>query len=410
MKISIAAQIYDPPINGQAVFTVHLAEGLVRIGHEVLVFMPSPRGHPYRTTRNGVIVQAIRAVSLFPLYDDVYVTPFPARAIGRLLDEFQPQLVHLQDHYPLCRGALRAARRRGLPLVGTNHFLPGNMTAHIPIVSRHPALAENILWKQALEVLDCLDAVTAPTETAVSILREQGLRVECRAISCGVELDRFYPDPSVDREKLCRRYGLDTTCKLVLYVGRVEKEKRIELLLAALARLRRDDVQLAIAGSGHHAHFLHKLAARLGLGRRVVFTGHIPDEDLPAFLNSVDIFAMPSDVEMQSIATLEAMATARPVLAADARALPELVAHGVNGYLFRPGDAADAARHLAELADYPKRWIAMGAHSREKALQHDVRRTVSLYEELYQKVLATAQGRSSRLSRQTGRKREEYHA
>ena len=97
---------------------------------------------------------------------------------------------------------------------------------------------------------------------------------------------------------------------------------------------------------------------------------------------------MPSEAELQSIATLEAMATHRPVLAADARALPELVDVGRNGYLFRPGDPIDAADKMRKLTAERSRWPALGQRSREKALTHAIPNTLRRYEEWYREALA----------------------
>ena len=171
-------------------------------------------------------------------------------------------------------------------------------------------------------------------------------------------------------------------------MGRVDGEKRLDVLIRALALLQREDIQLAIAGRGTALYELKELAAGLGLGQKVVFTGFIPAEDLPSLLNSADIFAMPSQAELLSIATLEAMACARPVLAADAWALPELVSEGINGYLFKPGDEADAARKMALLADGPEKWAAMAAASLEKVQAHSLENTITSYEEFYMRVLA----------------------
>jgi glycosyltransferase involved in cell wall biosynthesis len=124
MRLMIAGQTYDPKINGPGVFTVHLAEGLAHRGHEVMMIIPSNRRRAYGSLVKGVQIRPIRAISLAPFYRDVSVTPWPSRQVGVLLDQFHPDIVHIQDHYPLCRGVLHAARARGRPVVGTNHFLP----------------------------------------------------------------------------------------------------------------------------------------------------------------------------------------------------------------------------------------------------------------------------------------------
>ncbi len=383
MRIVLAGQTYNPPINGPGVFSVQLAEGLAREGHQVMVLTPSTSLRAVRQFQNGVRVEGIPAVPLFPPYVDVRVSLAPGPWVRRLLDEFRPHVVHLQDHYPLCRGVLRAARRREIPVLATNHFVPENILPHIPLHRHAPRLLTRLLWATARAVLDRADLVTAPSRTAAQILRDCGLQAEVRAISCGVDLERFAPDAAVDRRAVRQRYGLEPASTLFLYVGRLDREKRLEILLHALARLDRNDLQLAMVGQGRQRKALGALADELGLGPRAVFPGYVPSTDLPALLNSADVFVMPSDAELLSIATLEAMATGRPILAADARALPELVRPEVNGILFRPGDCENAARGMAQLADHRELWARMGAASRALALRHDARETRRRYLELY---------------------------
>ncbi len=115
---------------------------------------------------------------------------------------------------------------------------------------------------------------------------------------------------------------------------------------------------------------------------RIIFTGFVPAKDLVNLLNSVDYFCMPGDTELQSIATLEAAACGRPVLAADA--LPELVKHKRNGYLFDSGDVQDAAAGIEWLADHHDRWEEMSAASLQIAARHDLKNTIQHYEQVYQ--------------------------
>jgi glycosyltransferase involved in cell wall biosynthesis len=124
-----------------------------------------------------------------------------------------------------------------------------------------------------------------------------------------------------------------------------------------------------------------------GLGAWVVFPGYVPSEDLPLLINSCDAFIMPSAQELQSIATLEAMSCARPVLLANARALPELVEHGVNGYLFNPFNPASIAGTVQLFMSKRSRWPEMGQASLEKSRPHHLSNTIQRYVEWYEGVL-----------------------
>jgi 1,2-diacylglycerol 3-alpha-glucosyltransferase len=390
MRILIAGTTYYPASNGQAIFTVNLAEGLAKRGHEVLVAFPSDKVTPYCAERNGVQLEGIKSINLKALHGDAYFSPFPRKSVRKIFESFRPEIAHIQDHYPLSRIVVLMARRYKIKSVGTNHFMPENLAAYSGWLADIKPLHRWLGWAWMMEVYKRLDIATAQSKGAAELMREQGLRIPVFPLSCGIDLQRFYPDPHVDRNACRVRYGLDPQRKLFLFIGRVDAEKKLDVLVRAMSHLKRNDVQLVIAGRGEVLEELQALAAELNLGERVRFPGFIPAEDLPVLLNSVDIFTMPSEAELLSLASLEAMACGRPVLLADAVALPELVDVGVNGYLFRPGDPLDAAKYIDLLASQPERWPEMGQASIKKAQFHGLENTISQYEMLYGKLLSGA--------------------
>ena len=388
MRILIAETPQYIAFHGQAIFTINLAEGLAENGHAVLALVGSERGHAYQSERNGVHIQAVDALDLSHFHPDSCLPLFSARAVRNVFETFHPDIVHIQDHYFLCRNAAITAQRLGVKCVGTNHFMPENLAPYVPVLSRIKPVFNWLLWRWMRETYDRLDAVACPSGTAARMLRSARVRPPVFPISCGGNTRFFHPDPTVNRSTWRRRYGIDPQKTIFFFVGRVDREKRLDVLLRAVSLFNREDFQLVIGGKGAYQKKLTALANRLGLGTKVHFTGFIPQEDLPSVLNSIDIFAMPSEAELLSIATLQAMGCSRPVLAADAVALPELVTEGINGSLFKPGDAADAARCMEWFIDHPERWSDMGAASLEKVQVHSLENIVHEYETLYEKVLS----------------------
>lgn len=388
MRILIAGTTYYPALNGQAIFTVNLAEGLAKCGHQVAVAVPSDQIRASRKERKGVQIEGVESVSLKIWHQDAYFSPFPGKAVRHIFDAFQPEIVHIQDHYPLSRVVVQTAHRYGIKSVGTNHFMPENLAAYSGWLANVKPLFNWLGWHWMMEVYNRVDIATAQSKNAAELIRKQGLRRPVFPVSCGIDLHRFFPNLSIDRRACRERYGLDPERKIFLFVGRVDGEKKLDVLLRAMSHLKRDDVQLAIAGRGAAMEQLKALANELNLGHRVQFTGFIPNEDLHVLLNSADIFVMPSEAELLSLATLEAMACGRPVLLANAVALPELVTEGVNGYLFKRGDPVDAARCMELLANQPECWPAMGKASVQKAQFHGLDNTVRQYEMLYEKLLS----------------------
>ncbi len=388
MHIMIVSSTYYPEMNGQAVFTTNLAEGLAMRGHSVMVVLDSHHIKSSQQLINGVLLAEIRSISLNFLHAGVYFSPLPNRILRRLFTTFQPEVVHIQDHFPTCQVALNLARKHGIKTVGSNHFIPENVAPYIPLLPRAKPAFDWIMWQWMLSAYRRVDVITAQSAAAADIIRRQGIKLPVLPVSCGIDLQRFYPNPDFSRSQYCQRYGLDENKKIFLFLGRVDGEKRVDLLLRAMHLLEGEDIQLAIAGQGSEEHYLKQLSVRLGLADRVRFTGFIPFEDVPGLLNSSDVFVMPSEAELLSISTLEAMACGRPVILADALALPELVRDGENGYLFKAGDVADLVRLIRFMADHPERWREMGVVSREISRLHSLEDTIHKFESLYTQLIS----------------------
>jgi 1,2-diacylglycerol 3-alpha-glucosyltransferase len=389
MRILIAGITYHPAINGQAIFTVNLAEGLAQKCHEVLVVTQSNQSHPYFTVRNSVQIHAISSISLGIWYPGAYYSLFPGKPARKIFNNFRPDIVHIQDHYSLSRVIAKLARDQNIKVIGTNHFMPENLAPYMQSIAWFQQGFNWLLWRWMLDLFNRLDLATAPSRTAAGILRREGLTTPVFPVSCGVDLDRFHPDPDVDRHAVLKRYGANPTKTTFLFVGRVDGEKRIDLLLQALHQLKRDDLQLVVAGKGAARSSLIKQSKELNLENQIYFPGFVPDDELPALLNSADIFTMPSQAELLSIATLEAMACGRPILAARAQALPELVDTGINGYLFEDGSVDDLARHISKLADQRACWPDMQAASLQRVQAHGLENTLKRYEDIYETALTS---------------------
>ena len=225
------------------------------------------------------------------------------------------------------------------------------------------------------------DYVTAPTITAFKLLVEHGLKTPGEAISNGIDLTHFRPGPR--NESLRQALKLPTDRPLALTLTRLMSEKRIHILLQALTQVQ-EPVHLAIAGTGPDAKTLQMLASQLNLNQKVTFLGFVSDEQLVPLYQLADFFVMPSVAELQSLATLEAMACGLPVIAADAGALPELIHPGQNRYLFEPDKSDQLALYLDKLLQQPQEWQAMGQQSLSIAVQHDATHVVERWEAIYQ--------------------------
>ncbi|HEX4721749.1 MAG TPA: glycosyltransferase [Pseudonocardiaceae bacterium] len=376
LRIVVGADTFPPDINGAARFAHQLATGLAGRGNEVHVLCPSDTGPATTVTMDGVTVHRV-AARRTPCHPTFRIClPWQAKSAARaLLDEVRPDVVHVQAHFTVGRSLVRAAARRSVPVVATNHFMPENLFGYLRVPGWLRRTAAHMAWRDLARVLRPATVVTAPTPTAVELLHQQGFGGRAIAVSCGVDLARYRADGPGDG-------------RTVLFVGRLDEEKRVDELIGAMVRL--PLLRAEIVGDGSCRAELTALAERLGVADRVRFRGFVSDDELVDAYRRCAVFCMPGVAELQSLATMEAMAAGRPVVAADAVALPHLVVPGYNGWLFPPGDVPALAYRLSELFRQPGALTRMGAASRELIARHDVAASLDRFETLYRAALGHA--------------------
>jgi glycosyltransferase involved in cell wall biosynthesis len=145
-------------------------------------------------------------------------------------------------------------------------------------------------------------------------------------------------------------------------------------------------IHLVLAGMGKEKRNLEELAEKLSIQQTVTFTGFVPDEDLQNIYRVADLFVTAGVAELQSIVTMEAMASGLPVVAVNAMALPELVHDGENGYLFSDGDGQMFAEKVIAILSDQAMWAKMSEKSLEIIRDHDINKTIEEYESIYSEV------------------------
>jgi len=242
--------------------------------------------------------------------------------------------------------------------------------------------------------------------TALNLLYEHGLRAPAQAISNGIDLKKFSPG---GRDKRLQQYfHLPQDRPIILSVNRLSQEKRIDVLIDAATKMTQD-AHIAIASTGPAEADLRAKVVELNLMDKVSFLGFIPDRDLAPLYRLADVFAIPSEAELQSLATMEAMACGLPVVAADAYALPELVHHTVNGFLFQRGNSDEMAQYLDMLVKDTELRRQMRSKSLEIVARHDRVQVLDQWEALYLRLSNEfVEARERKLQRQRERKKAGY--
>lgn len=332
---------------------------------------------------------------VFPFYQNFRISISPYREVKRIIEDFEPDVVHVQTPAGIGLAATNVAKKLSIPLVATNHAMPENLIDNLRLLAPFSRPINYILKQLGTRFYNNADFVTLPTEAAISMLKGDSFHAPYMAISNGIDLKRFSPGDVPD--EFYDRFNIPRGKKIILYVGRLDAEKHVAVLIRATKDLlsKRDDVHVVLVGKGTDMENLQDLIERMDLEDAITVTGFIEDEDLPTFHRLGDVFAMPSPVELQCLAMLESMATGSPVVAVNVGALYELCQDGRNGYLYELDDHEQMAAKLETLLGDDKLRAKMSKESLAIAKTHELSHTIAQFVTLYKHVIAMRQAKEA---------------
>ena len=299
------------------------------------------------------------------------LVPAEAWKMARLLRRYRVDLLHVHGAGAGFAWGVVAAR-----LAGVRHVV---LTEHALEPRVHPAASAAARWTSR---------VTATTLAGAEQLAPRlGLALDMvRVIPTGVDLERYRP--ALDREPLRESVGLRPGEVVLGSVGRLEPGRGHRVLLEAVGMLASQGIKprLVLVGRGELANPLFERAQELGLADRLNILDRAAD--MTATLATLDVFVVPGAATHLSAATLEAMSTGLPVVAANSGANPQLVRDGQTGLLAPEGNPEVLARLLGELVQSQDRRQTLGQRAREYIEQHHQAQTmVQRYSDLYGELL-----------------------
>ncbi|HVB73406.1 MAG TPA: glycosyltransferase [Ktedonobacteraceae bacterium] len=401
----IVTDQYPPMVGGVPKVTHGLATAFARRGHQVAVVAPSYGMRDVHRIEDKIHVYRFSSFE-WPTYEELRIAFLPFLPFRRVLKHFDPDIIHI--HSPIVLGNIAQILAGSLrkPVIATNHYMPSNISHTL---SSDPILGKSfryVSYSYLVHFCNRCEYVTAPTQTALNLLYEHGLRAPASAISNGIDLSAY--QPGAPDETVRQRLQLPVDRPLILSVNRLSQEKRIDVLIDAAAKMQ-EQAHIVITGVGPAESDLRAQVDALNLQDGVTFTGFISDKDVISLYRLARIFAIPSEADLQSLSTMEAMAVGLPVVAANAYALPELVHHEENGFLFSPGDSDEMAGYLDTLLrDAPLR-KRMSEKSLEIIAPHDSARILDKWEALYRRLVKEfAEAKERKRDLRMARKRKGY--
>ncbi|WP_027882204.1 glycosyltransferase family 4 protein [Meiothermus rufus] len=365
-RVGLFTDTYLPGPNGVATSVYLLKRELRRMGHEAWVLAPEmPDVDP---REEGVV----RVPSVpYPFFENQRLAMPSSRYLPTEFEIFH-------THTPLFIGiwGARLAQRQHLPHVSTFHTHLEKYAHYIPGVAAINKYV-GIMQKVCQAFYNRADVVIAPTEPVKRLAESYEIEREIRVVPTGIDLELLQaaPLPASPWPSGQRR---------LLHVGRLGKEKSVDVVIRALAEIRQEqEAHLALIGMGPQEEELRQLALELGLLEHITFVGAVPYEKIGGYYQMAELFLFASETETQGLVLWEAQAMGVPVVAVGAEGTLQGVDEGKSGYLVPPGDPRALARRALELLQDEALRQRFSEGARRFADQRTARRIAEQIVEVY---------------------------
>lgn len=376
LKIAFYTDSFLPAIDGVVVSILNFKRELENRGHEVYIYASG-------TQKTRQMVKGDKHIRIstgvkFRKYPQYSLALFPLSSKLKSLN-LKFDISHAHTPFMMGVHALVLSKVDRTPIVGSFHTLFTDSSVIKDYLVDNKYVTKMVMkysWKYARQFYNRCDGVAAPSGTIRDMLVKKNIE-NVSVIPNGVDTKRF--NPNISGEKVRKSLVKNDREKLVMYVGRLSKEKKIETMIKAAAIMKDENIRFAIAGTGPAQAYYHHMVERMHLQDKVKFLGFVQNEQLAKYYASCDVFCIPSTFETQGVVSLEAMACGKPVVGADYLALKELIKNGENGEKFRPMDGSDCAKKLRKVIYNIDSYKQMVPTARRYSLEKTTDELLGLY-------------------------------
>ncbi|ACK42895.1 MULTISPECIES: glycosyltransferase family 4 protein [Dictyoglomus] len=393
MKIAFFSDTYIPHKNGVATSLSFLKKTLEEESHSVYLFIPFIPNIPKE--RNTFTLPSIT----FPFQKEHRIALPYSIKYDLMLRNMEPNIIHTHTPFSLGIFGLYMGKRIKIPIVHTYHTLLPDYAYyiwdHFPHFVKKNIIDEERAKRIAIwisrEYCNHSDLIIAPSTKIKRLLKNFGIQKPIEILPNGIDLDRFKKIPKPEARK---SLGLPTDVILLLFVGRLGKEKNIEFLIEVMKYIKENNeklIYLVIVGDNPDKRVMEELknkAKTLNVYDRTIFTGYLEYERVIEAYYASDIFVFSSITETQGLVILEAMASGLPVVAIDDDAISDFVKDGINGFLVPNNQEnkrlfSEKIKNLIEDKDlYTKMSLHALETSRSFHIKNLNKKLLALYEDL----------------------------
>ena len=376
LRIGLFTDTYAPQVNGVSISLQLISEGLQRAGHQVTIFAPRIPG--YTDDKPGIVrLPSLKYLNDPPIYVAVLGTPRSTWSLTRKHFDV------LHAHSPLTVGLLAyfTASTKNLPLIYTYHTSITDYTHYLKIIGGTGVIRHAARWFSTTST-NLGDQIVVPSPKFHRLLLEQKVTKPIHTIPNGIDLSHFKAakNPGSFRSRL----GIKPDAPILLSVGRVDPEKRLDFLIDAFVRLadRIPNAHLVFAGDGSARKKLEAHAANTNVSDRIHFLGMVNRVELPDLLHDATVFLSASTTEVHPISVIEAIASSLPLVAVQDEAFEGMIVENENGHL-TPLDVDVFSDTLVKLLSDPEKLNQYGKRSLELSEKFSIEGQVRTLENLY---------------------------
>lgn len=340
MRIGIFTETYTPYISGLVTSEVALKKSLEEMGHEVYVVTANLEKFRYKYDEKEHVLK-IPGVPT-GIYDSRLTSIYPVRAINKI-KSWNLDVIHSQTEFAIGTFARIIAKQYDIPLVHTYHTMYEDYVHYIT-KGHFDKSSKKIV--EYLTLFYCDKTITeliVPTKKTYDLFKSKyKVDRDIHIIPTGIDTKVFnrnnISQKEIETQK--KKYKIKPTDFIVLFVGRLGKEKNIDFLLECHNDLKDKykNLKLMIVGDGPDLDHFKEIIKNNNMEDRVILTGKVPQDKVKIFYNLADIFATASQTETQGLTVIEAMSASLPVLAIDDESFRNVVIDEYNGYIFETKD------------------------------------------------------------------------
>jgi 1,2-diacylglycerol 3-alpha-glucosyltransferase len=325
MNIGVFTDSFRPYSSGVVRSIELFSREYTKLGHSVYIFCPD---YPLMHSLEEENVFRFMSVP-WPTMTD-FSLPVPLSAyLNQTIERLSIDIIHVHSPFLLGRLGARAARRHKLPLIFTFHTLYEQYVHYFPFAEN---LSKQVVRAIARDFSNRCNVVVAPSQMVADYLRQIGINTLIVKIPTGIDMDEF---KELDRNWLKTSYSVRPEEKVLLFIGRLGKEKNITFLLKSFQDVSKciPDCRLVLVGKGPLEEYLRQLCRQQGIRDKVIFTGELSRQQIVHCYASSDLLVFPSVSDTQGLVIGEAKAAGVPVVAIRAFGPAEMVIHNEDGLL-----------------------------------------------------------------------------